>query len=226
MLALPQLYHRVAQLPPVPSRTLDYKGTVTHTGPEDTTVFTGCDIGVPHPQRVIVLSVYHGVGVAAFALVNGTPHVGRRQTPSHEGGLHVFNIPNGTTADITLTAAGSLDKAVSWYVCYPRHWQDPDSGAASANAGTDAVTNDIKVVAGGWLIYAGVQAITLGTHTVTWGGADTVTEDVDAQIGGSATYSMGHIDITESSDANDLTLAASVNGTKRIACITIQPPPP
>lgn len=211
-------------LPPVPSATVVYKGTQTTTTNETTTTWTGIDIGTPHPKRIVILAVYIGVGTSASATVNGISSYHRTQVTTHEFAIFAHQVPCGTTADIAVTAAASTRKAAAVYVAYPRNHMVLDDGTDTANSATDAVISNVKVQAGGFLIYAGGQNATLGTFTTTWTGPDAVTEDVDAQLESAASYTMGRIDTTVSSDQDDLTLAESVSGTKRLVCASWGPP--
>jgi hypothetical protein len=215
----------IAPIPPVPSRVCEYKGTLTTTTNEDTTTWTDVDIGTPHPKRVVVLMAYAGAAAAtSTGSINGIPLTA-------EGASSVFVVgsalvPNGTTATLVLTTASSLRKAVSVYVLYPENHARIDRLTDTASGTTDAVLPNLDVVAGGTLIYAGGQNAVLGTFTTTWSGTDAVTEDVDAQLEGVASYTMGHISpISVSSNEDDLTLAESASGAKAFIAITYGPPP-
>lgn len=206
------------KLPPVPSATPVYKTTLTTTTNEDTTTWTSVDIGVPHRKRIIVLAAYHGVAnILTSATVNGIPHFWQRQNQSHEVSLLAVQVPDGETAEITLTGVGSIRKAVAVYVFYPQDHTIIETLQATANTTTNATCSDLKVANRGCAIYVGAQHATLGTFTTTWTAGDAVNEDVDAQLESAASYTMGHIDVTVSSDTNDLTLAESTSGTKRLA---------
>jgi hypothetical protein len=227
MLNTAQTYTQtLAKLPPVPSRTCVYKSTQTTTTDENTTTWTGIDIGTPHPKRVVILAVYHGVAASCTATVNSIPSYFRAQNTAHEVSIHCVQVPNGTTADIAVTAVSSLRKACSIYVFYPENHLPIDSGTATANTTTNANVADQKLVNGGCLVYVGAQHATLGTFTTTWNGTDTLSEDVDAQLEAAASYTMGKIaQAIISSDVNDVDLAESASGTKRLAVVTLGPPP-
>lgn len=215
----------VLGLPAVPSRTPIYKSTVTTTTDETTSTFTGIDIGTPHPKRLVILACYHGVAAAATATVNGIPHQTRSQNTAHEFSILAVAVPNGTLGDIAVSATGSLRKAVSVYIAYPQNHLPRFTGAVSAATTTDANAANCPVSASGFLIYAGGQHATLGTFITTWTGADAVVENVDAQLESAASYTMGHIVITTSSDLDDLNMAESASGTKRLSVGTWGPPP-
>lgn len=203
------------RLPPVPSTVPIFKTTVTTTTDENTSTFTDVDIGVPHPLRLVILAVYQGQTNQPSSTVNGIPH--QTRIHSSEFGILSQCVPTGQTATITVTAASSVRKAVSVYVAYPRNHIPLDFAIGSAAAGSSATAADVKAQAGGFLIYSGGQNATLSTFTVTWNGVDGTSEQVDAQLEGVASYTSGLINFTQSSDGDDLSLAASTSGLKRIA---------
>lgn len=222
----PLIRNILFRLPPVPSKDPIYKGTSTDTVDQTTSTFNNIDIGVPHPRRVIILACFHGVAAAVTGSVNGNSSWLRAQNTAHESGILAFLVPIGTTATITVSATGSVRKAVSVYVAYPESHIPIDSGTATANTTTNANVANQKVPAGGFVIYAGSQLATLGTFTTTWNANGTLTEDVDAQLEATSSYTHGRVTgITQSSDTGDVGLAESTSGTKRLAVMTFGPPP-
>lgn len=221
------LYSSVlSNLPPVPFRTVQYMGTQSTTTDETTTTFSSIDISVPHPKRVVAVAFYGGVAGGVTATLNGIEAYARIQNTSHEFGIFLFQVVTDTSASLVLNRASSLRKVVGVYVFYPEIHTPLDSSTATATTTTDANCADVKVQAGGCLIYIGGQHATLGTFTTTWNGTDAVTENVDAQLEAAASYTFGHINITVSSDASDLNMAESVSGTKRLVAVSLGPPPP
>lgn len=221
-----RLYRNVLWEPPVPSATPVYKTTLTTTTNENTTTWTGQDIGTPHRRRVVILAGYHGVAAAATGTVNGNAFAYRAQNTTHEWAIMVFEAPVGTTADITVTATSSIRKAISVYVAYPRTWMPRQVGNVSAATTTDATVSGFASIHGGFVIYAGGQHATLGTFTTTWTGTasgDVLTEDVDAQLEAAASYTAGWVDIRSSSASRSLTLAESTSGTKRLVLASFEP---
>lgn len=218
--------------PPVPSTTPVYKGTSTTTTDEATSTFTGIDIGVAHCRRIIILAVYHGVAASCTATVNGIPAYFRAQNTAHEVSLHAFQVPNGTLGTVTVTATASLRKAVAVYVAYPKNHAPTDSGTATANTTTNATVTDLKIEAGGFVVFVGAQHATVGAFTTTFSAGSpsagmSVTEDVDAQLEAVASYTMGRSLSTygthPSSDTDDVVLAETVSGTKRLAAASWGP---
>ncbi len=214
----------IRPLPRVPSVFPIYKTTLTDTANANSSTFNAVDIGVPHPKRLIVLAVFHGVAAACTATINNT-NMHRIQNTAHEFAIFHLQVPVGTTADIVVTATSSIRKAVSVYVAYPNNPIPLDSATATANTTTNANAADQKVQANGFLIYSGGQLATLGTFTTTWNGTDAVVEDVDAQLEAASSYTAGHINITNSTDVSDLDMAESTSGTKRLVVGTWGPPP-
>jgi hypothetical protein len=214
----------IFSLPPVPSTTPVYMGTSTTTTDEATSTFTGVNIGTPHPRRMVILANYHGVAAAHSSTVNGQGFCEAQGLGSQEFSMAAFRIPDGDTATIVITATASLRKAVSVFVIYPERHLSLDRASATANTTTDANAPDIKCQSGGSIIYSGGQHATLGTFTTTWNGSDAVTESVDAQLEAAGSYTAGFIPITTSADLNDVNMAESTSGTKRLVVMSHGPP--
>lgn len=220
-----QYYSQVlAPLPAVPSRTVQYMGSQTTTTDETTTTWTGQSISTPHPKRIVVITCYAGATGGADITVNGINAYHSTRSASQDFEIQAFQVPNDTTATITAVRPSSLRKAIGVYVCYPDSHAVVDFGVATATTTTDATVSNLKLIQEGCLIYCGGQTATLGTFTTTWNGSESVTEDADAQIE-VASYTWGRITGTVSSDLNDLTLAESTSGTKRLVVVTFGPPP-
>lgn len=213
----PRLQTRFSVLPPVPSATPVYKGSNTTTVNETTSTFTGVDIGVAHPRRIVILAAYLGVAATSSATINGVPCVRMQHSANHEAAIFYARAPDGVTASIEITAVGSLRKAFGTYVAYPRSDIPLMWSAASATGTTDASSGKVRSQAGGFIVYVGDQNIVLGTFITTYS-PETVTEDVDAQLEGISSYTWGQISsVSISSDpAKNVNLAASTSGTKRI----------
>lgn len=214
-------------LPRVPSTTPVFQGPVlTTTTNETTTTFAAAPIGTPHPKRIVILAIYAGVAGAAnlVATVNGiSPFF--VQT-SNIGTIQVFQVPNDTTADIVVSLVNSTRKAVAVFVAYPNYILPLDSGTITVASGTPMTLADAKVQAGGFLVYLGMQNATVGAFGTAWGGADAVVEDADAQLEAAASYTMGHVNVTVSTDLDDLVITPTVNGNASGAFVSWGPPAP
>lgn len=219
----------IAPLPKVPSLTCDLQNPLQTTATnEDTTTWTTTPIGTPHKKRMVICAVYKGVNAVGTCRINGVMATPYQQ---FEWGIFAANIPNGEgNAEFVITATTSLRKALRVYIFYPNNHMALDSGQASATTTNDAIVADMKVQAGGCLVYCGGQHATAGTPpqwATTWSGTDAPTEDDDAALEGAATFTNGRISqITISSDLDDLTMAESTSGTKRLNVATWGPPPP
>jgi len=215
----------LAQLPPVPSIVPILKTNVSTTTDETTSTFTGIDISVPHPKRIVIVSCHHGVAAAATATCNGIDAYHRTQNTAHEFSMFAFQVPNGTLATITISATGSVRKWIAVYIAYPKNHTPLDSGTGTANTTTNATVANVKVQSGGFLLACGGQNATLGAFSTTWGGPDAVIEDGDAQYESASSFTYTRIgSISVSSDANTVTLAETVSGTKRLVVTTWGPP--
>jgi hypothetical protein len=204
---------------PIPSAVPIYKTTLTTTTNETTTTWLAQDIGTPHAQRVVILAVYGGGTSALTGTVAGISPTSTAHNTSRWVGLMSFAVPSGATADIVVDVPSSARKAVAVYVAYPASATMVSSDDDSAAGTTDVVASALTANAGGFLIYAGGQNAFLGTFSTTWSGADAVVEDVDAQLEAVASYTMGHINLTESISGN-LTMAETASGTKHIFAAT------
>lgn len=215
----------IPQIPKAPFAGCVYKTTLTTTTDENGTTWNSQDIGAPHPSRIVVLAVFQGVnGDLTTVTVNGINEY--HKTRLNEFSITAHRVPTDTTATIVVTAATSLRKAVGVYVGYPWNPIPLDFGSVSANTTTDANVADQKTQAGGFLIYSGGQLSTLGTFTTTWNGqgSDAVTENADAQLEATSSYTNGHINITRSDDIGDVNMAESTSGTKRLIVCSWGPP--
>lgn len=204
---------------PIPSATPIPKTTLTTTTNESATTWLSVDIGEAHAQRVVILAVYMGNAAVMTGTVQGIAYTSLVNNTSRFVGLMSFAVPTGTTADIVVDVASSLRKAVTVYVAYPTSATIVSSDDDSAAGTTDVVASALTANAGGFVIYAGAQNAFLGTFSPTWSGVDAVVEDVDAQLEAVASYTMGHVNLTESISGN-LTLAESTSGTKHIVAGT------
>lgn len=210
------------KLPIVPFVGCQYKTTLTDTANATLSTWDSVDIGVEHPNRMIIVASFSGVSALPVVLVAGIEKVQIQRTASVA--ITVHRVPTGTTCSISISSASSLRKAASVYVAYPYSiWRD--SGGTTALTTSNAVVSDIKSVPNGFMIYCGAQLSVLGTFTTTWNGTDIVVEDVDAQLESASSYTMGHINFTEaSSDLHDMTLATSTSGQKDFVVLTMLPP--
>lgn len=226
MLGLAQAALQIGTLPPVPFAGVAYKSTQTTTVDENTTTWTDVDIGEPHPKRIVILGISKSNTTQLFSvLVNGisAQHI----VTQNEWTIYVAQVSHGALATLRVQylAGTPTRKAVSIWVAYPNNHIPLDFGGATANTSTPATIANLKVQAGGFLVYAGGQNAISGSFTTTWGGVDAVVEDADAQIE-TGTYTSGHINATRSSDIDDLVMTQAVSGTKRIVAATWGPPPP
>jgi hypothetical protein len=204
---------------PVPSLRPVYKETLTTTTDETTTTWADIAIGTAHPSRIVILACMVGADIAMTGTINGVAQIDAATNASRQVGILVFAVPTGTTCTIAVTGTvNSARKAVSVYVAYPRHPMivGKDADGATGATTTDAVCTAITTEKGGSLIYVGAQAATLGAFTTTWSGVDAVTEDVDAQIEATSSYTTGMIATFTEAISGNLTLSETVSGTKRL----------
>jgi hypothetical protein len=211
---MPSAPHFGTKTPNTPSTT---------TTDETTTTFNNLPIGVEHPRRLVIASVYHGVAAACTATCNGT-NMHRIQNTAHEFSIFFLQVPVGTTASISISATSSVRKKLTVFISYPSNPIPLDSGTDTANTTTNASVANLQVQYLGCLIYSGGQHATLGAFTTSWGGSEVVTETNDAQLEAAASYTDGYIAVITSTSTNALTLAETVSGTKRLVVGTWQPP--
>jgi len=200
----------------VPSTTFVYKTTLTDTTNKasgETYTFAGADIGTAHAKRVVILGVVSSnsgttvtVGGVSATLVDSA------------GSMRLFraSVPSGATADIVVNPAATIGRmAVSYGVFYPSSATPlgADGGTASGTGNVaHSINASVQEIGGIIVAYGGHQA-SLGTFTWTWGGADAITEHVDAQIESASSYSMASVNLTEDA-TNTLTMAYTASATK------------
>jgi hypothetical protein len=147
MLATPLCTILTRRLPAAPFSGCQYQTTVTTTADENSSTFTGVNIGTPHPKRLIILGIFQGVAAdVTVASVNGIDFCFKNRF--NEWCIAACLVPNGTLGDIVVTAASSVRKAVSVWVGYPSNPIPLDFGSATANTTSDANVADQKVQAG------------------------------------------------------------------------------
>jgi hypothetical protein len=222
----PLMHIATRRVPNPPFRGVLYKTALSTTANETTTTWTGIDIGVPHPDRIVILAIYQGVNgnIIEPTDVNGIPNTHIKQL--NEFGITVHPVPLDTTAIIRVSATSSIRKGVSVYIAYGPA-QPIESGAISAGTTNPANLNNWKTIAGGFAIYSGGQHSTLGTFTTTWNGTETLVEDKDVQIESAASVTTGNVNNMLASDNTfDLSMSASASGTKRCVGVSFYPPRP
>jgi hypothetical protein len=210
-------------MPPVPSLTPVYMSTQTTTTDQATTTWSGLDIGVPHPKRVVVVGYFSGATNASTVTLNGLEPVALE---NNNGGTrytntYVFPVPSGTTGELIASTSGSSRKAASIWVYYPNRPFAISSGQDSAT-GSNPISASLTVQAGGAVFYTAECSAVLSTFTTTWGGTESVVEDVDAQHEATSTYTMGHINILTSS-VNTLTATPVDAAAKQLSAIVLGP---
>jgi hypothetical protein len=205
--------------PGVPSSTVTYKTTLTDTANKtvgNTYTFSAVDIGTAHEKRLVHVGFYPYSSVHTMT-IGGVAAV----LVENEENFSLFqaSVPTGTTADIIVTAGGSMSRCVLVvWIGYPdnatRRFADSDE--------QDDVTpiailvNGNGVVSGGYVLAFGGYPSGLATHTGTWTGVDTPAENVDAQIESATSYAGYSIATTETSASLIFTLTGSISGDKKL----------
>jgi hypothetical protein len=197
--------------------------TQTTTTNQTTTTWSGLDIGVPHPKRVVVVGYFSGATNESTVTLNGLSPVAleNNNDGTRYTNTYVFSVPSGTTGELIASTSGSSRKAASIWVYYPHQPFAISSGQDSATGGT-LLTASLTVQAGGAIFYTGELSAVLSTVTTTWGGTESVVEDVDDQLEATSTYTMGHINILTSS-VNTLTLTPVDQAAKQLSAIVLGP---
>jgi hypothetical protein len=213
------------QVPKVPFSGCQYLSTLTSTVDQLDTTFTGFSIGIPHPDRLIILAIYHGVNSPLFQVIlNGYNANGWTQL--NEYSLAHVSMKEGTIGDLIIgcDAASHARMNVSVYSAYPLNHIPVDGGADSAAGTSDVVVSNIKAYKDGFLVYSVGQHAVESTWTASWNGTDAVVEDYDAVPEAGSSHSTGHINFTYSSDDRDLQLSESLTGLKRLVTRAWGPP--
>src|SRR4051812_42067161 len=113
----PALRTVLKKLPKPPFVGCQYKTTLTDTANATLSTWSSVDIGVEHPNRVIIIAAFVGVSAVATSVVHGVDYSQRARLAEDQITSHL--VPTGKSVTITVSAAGSIRKAVSVYVAYP-----------------------------------------------------------------------------------------------------------
>lgn len=199
--------------PPPP---FSFRAAYTNNTGLTTYTFSSCDLGTPNPARMNV------VAVAAWAVGQSVSSVTIDGVAATSVGsavafdntrISIWYAPStaNPTGDVVVTFTGAaVNCAVGVYAGYPAS-QTPVDVVNATGSGATLVLTDLAKTSGGFTILAG-HKVANGTATYTQNGAETITEDADANLG-SATYNYGSHINTATTTADDYTLTWSAGGT-------------
>lgn len=217
--------------PPVPyysgdvPQVLQFSSTLTRTIDETATTWTGVDLKLPHPDRVILFMCHHGANAAPnSASLNGTPCLLLQTITSYS--TYMIHYPEPvTTGTFVFSVTGSIRKGVGVYVLYPRSPVPLEVGQVNAAGTSDAVYTDCEVQAGGCMIHmCGSLSSNVTFTTPTWSGVDTPVEQYDTALETASGFTHGYTLITRSSVLDDLTVAVSGTSTRRLLVASFAAP--
>lgn len=207
--------------------TLDDSYTVSVPAPEflgieaatanvaSTRTYSGKGLGTAHDDRLIVVGVYETQTVTGVTIAGVTAtKIDDELTFS----IWAAEVPSGTSGNIVTTYTGTSSAgALARYAIYPATATALDFVSVSASTTNNAVGSNLEVAAGGIAIYFGGQAGAVSTFTTTWSGSDTVVQDDTSEsIEAAASATCGHILTTVSDATLDMTMAASLSGSKSL----------
>lgn len=188
-----------------------YRSTQSTAGTASDPTYSAVAIGTAASNRRVVLGVgYLSTannvtaitvgGIAAERVAHrrpdGTPLVAQ---------LWLVTVPTGTTADIVVNTSGGgvNDLVVSvWTVTSAAEAQVDAHAAGSAAAASPVSLADLEIQTGGAAI-AFAYGRGRNTFAASWSGADSTTENVEADIGSSAAHYAGYSWLTTESTEND-----------------------
>ena len=141
---------------------------------------TDCDIGIPHPKRVVVVSSFGravtttGVtigGVAATAAINYTA------VASCFASIWYASVPTGAIGDITVThVISNVGAQISVWAGYPDS-PTPVDALGNGSGGSNFTLTDLAKTAGGFAVFHQVANTTGAVNNLTGTGPETIVKD-------------------------------------------------
>jgi hypothetical protein len=170
--------------------------------------FSAQNLGTAHAQRVIVVCAY-GQNPTSWTSITLDGNAMTEHNTQRRCTIRSLAWPTGTTGTIVCTVAGATIQSmgIGVWAIYPSSATVLDADGTQA-VGTTITVSDVQIATGGILIVTGRHQNTTSGNTLTWTGADTLTERYDEQIGDGDSTAVGAdvLTCTESSTTLDLTM--------------------
>jgi hypothetical protein len=166
-------------------KQVEYVTVVSSTSDLTTYSFTGVSIGAAAGNRYIILGVTGSSGTTSAISTVTVNTVAATLLAQASGstvatGLYIYKISSGTTADISVTFAGSKQRcAVSvWRVTGIDSETPYNTNSNTAAVSTSSLSTTVNTVNGGFIVAAAQRGGTVG-GTTTWTG---VSENYDFNL--------------------------------------------
>lgn len=218
--------------PVIPSAS--FLGSSSSTTDASSYSFSAFDIGTEHAQRIVVVGVIvrdtDSDNRITGVTIGGSAATRAIDTSSAGGvgnmrlaGIYYRAIPTGLTAAAGVSLNNSANAcAIARWVIYPTSTTPVDAVEAESGSGATAGALDLATTAGGFALAVTAHNSSTAT-TWAWTGSESVTEDLDLALGGSARWSAASFLVTVSSTTNDLTASWSGGANHCIAAASWGP---
>lgn len=199
--------------PAFPGPPLTFKDSAISASSLTTYTFSSCDIGDPHPARLVIVAVEAGASnrTIVSATIGGVAATIACQVTDSFSRLAIIYavVPTGTTADIVIEYSGSQSYCgIGWWIASPASTTPHDTDTNTAGSGT-AVSASLNTTAGGFWIAVARAGGTGSGRTYSW---NVGTERYDEAISGENDHTGADADGT--STATGVTITATASNTK------------
>lgn len=181
-----------------------YYASGTNKSPGQSYTIAAQSLGTPHADRVLVMLVSTGQTVSSVT-VGGNAMT--ELASASQGRIMYLPLASGSTGDVVVTidsgASTNATIALAMFVCYPASSTPVDYGAIYNSS-----LSNIEVVNGGSLFLFDRGTSSADPITISWNGADTVTQDAHGTVETWA-YSAYHAVTTEDATTGDVTSSST-----------------
>ncbi len=164
----------------------DSSGTLTAGS---TITWTAANIGTAASDRIVVFFWNGDTTVASGVTIGGVTATRAVREATTFSGLDIWYaaVPTGTTANIVITASGTMGSLMAAVGSLTGAMADPDTTGTSVTPGVNSVSLNLVVPSGGigfWWVSAGSAPSTAGSWS-------TITNDVSVAFSNAATSTEG-----------------------------------
>ena len=224
------MFNRGARVAPL-ILNFEYQGKTTKTANATSFTFSSADIGVPNPERMVVVA-WQGL---TTSIPNVTATIGGIGATELGGDAYFLNgaaagvfyakVPTGSTANIVVGCAGKTFSNFSIQVfsfnTKATGRVDQVHKLSGSSALASYAMNNVQCTAGGVVIYSHAT-ISNKSHSVSWNGTDSAVEVADSNIE-TIRGSSGYVLTTEASTVRDLNCKVASGGDRGEAqCVSFE----
>lgn len=205
-----------------PPPAFSYRNNYSDTTNQTNYSFASSDLGTPHSTRLVVVGVrYDGSNAVSSVTIGGVSATlavasGNASRPAE---LWYAIVPSGETGTIAVNGGGAYAFChIFVWAGYPASATPVDAVGAQAASG-DIVISNLAKTAGGFACFVSSVGTPSATGTLTQTGAETITEDYEATVDGTASAAMSFI-VTATTTTDDFTRSWSGADGRGIAGAT------